>query len=46
MPDDDTEEMIRTAIFLHLDEETRVQALQWLDERLSVYEACKDLEFI
>lgn len=46
MPDDEIDEMIRTAIYLHLDEGHRVQALQWLDKRVAVYDACKDISLI
>jgi len=43
MPDDEIDEMIRTAIYLHLDDEHRVVALEWLDQRVAVYDAHKDL---
>jgi len=42
IPDDEIDEMIRTAIYLHIDERHRLQALQWLDERFVVREASKD----
>jgi hypothetical protein len=42
MLDDEIDEMIRTAIYLHIDERHQVQALQWLDERVAVYDAFKD----
>ena len=37
MSDDEIDEMIRTAIYLHLDDEHRVMALEWLDARVAVY---------
>jgi hypothetical protein len=43
MSDDEVDEMIRTAIYRHLDDEHRVLALEWLDERVAVYDAHKDL---
>jgi hypothetical protein len=46
MLDDEIDEMIRTAIYLHLDDEHLVPALEWLDERVAVYAACKDLTLI
>jgi hypothetical protein len=42
MPDDEIDEMIRIAIYLHIDERHRPQVLQWLDERVVVYEAFKE----
>ena len=39
MSDDEIDEMIRTAIYLHLDDERRVMALEWLDARVAVYHA-------
>ena len=42
MSDDEIDEMIRTAIYLHLDDdEHRVMALEWLDARVAVYHAYK-----
>jgi hypothetical protein len=41
MSDDEIDEMIRTAIYLHLDGAHRVMALEWLDERVAVYHAYK-----
>jgi len=41
MSDDEVDEMIRTAIYLHLDDAHRILALEWLDERLALYQAYK-----
>ena len=42
--DDDIEEMVRSAIFLFAkDEAQRTAALQWLDERVTAYNAATDL---
>jgi hypothetical protein len=41
MSDDEIDEMIRTAIYLHVDDAHRVMALEWLDERVAVYHAYK-----
>jgi hypothetical protein len=42
--DDGIEEMVRSAISLYAeDEEKRTAALQWLDERVAVFNASKDL---
>lgn len=38
--------MIRTAIYLQLDDEHRVLALEWLDERVAVYDAHKGLTLL
>jgi hypothetical protein len=46
MSDDEIDEMIRTAIYLHLDDEHQVLALEWLDERVGVYDAHKDLTLV
>jgi len=46
MSDDEVDEMIRTAIYLQLDDEHRVLALEWLDERVAVYDAHKDLTLL
>jgi hypothetical protein len=42
MADDEIDEMIRTAIYLHLDDERLVPALEWLDERVAAYDARKN----
>jgi hypothetical protein len=46
MSDDEVDEMIRTAIYLHLDDKHLVPALEWLDERVAVYDACKNLTLL
>ncbi len=45
--DDDIEMMVRSAIFLHAeDEETRSAALGWLDHQVAMLQAIKELGLI
>jgi hypothetical protein len=45
--DDGIEEMVRSAIFLYVeDEEKRTAALHWLDQRVAVYDASTDLRLL
>lgn len=39
MTDDEIEEMVRELIDLHLDEQARKAALEWLEKRDEVYRA-------